>query len=160
MKYIVIAGAVTMGIILLLSVGLAGYFYFVIFGNNDQTLARNFDVTNEWKEIRIDPPVKPEYRHQALDLRPVGFTVDRTGKDSEIRLPDGTVVEPVVEIYDEHGNMFPLHKGGFTMGRNDYVDFTPGTGILPSNGSYVYLRIRSDIPFVCDEILWIDYDPK
>ena len=164
MKKIIIAGAVSVGIVLLLLLGLVGYFYFVIFGNADQRLAKNLNVTSEWTEIKIDPPVEPEYRHQAIYLRPVGFVVDRGAKDFKIRLPEGAVVEPEVEIYDEHNNVFHLHKSGFTMGRNDYVDFTLGTSsnnymTFPTNRTYVYLRIRSDIPFVCDEILWIDYSP-
>ena len=123
MKRILIAGAVITGIVLLFLLGLAGYFYFVIFGNADRTLGRNLSVTNEWTEINIDPPVKPAYRHQAIYLRPVNFKVDRNVRGFEIRLPDGTVVEPEVDLYDEQGNMFQLHKTGFAMGTEDYVEF-------------------------------------
>ena len=165
MKKIVIAGAIIVGIALLLVVGIAGYFFFVIFGNSDQTLARNLAVTNEWNEVKIDPPVKPAYRHQAIYLRLVNFKIDRAAKGFEIRLPDGTVVEPEVEIYAEHGNMFKLHKSGFAMGRDDYVEFAFGAKennymSLPTNRTYTQLRIRSDVPFICERINWIDYAPK
>ena len=73
------------------------------------------------------------------------------------------MVEPEVEIYDEQGNMFQLHKTGFAMGRNDYVEFWPGAKNdftpLPRNRTYKSLRIRSNVPFVCERINWIDYNP-
>ncbi len=117
MKKIVIAGAVVVGVVLLLFVGLAGYILFVTFGNADRPLAKNLTVTNEWTEINIDPPAKPVYSHQGINLRPVNFEVDRNNvKGIEIRLPDGTVVQPEVEIYDERGKRFQMHKTGFAMG--------------------------------------------
>jgi len=71
MKKVVIGGSIIFGILLLLFVGVAGYFYFVIFGNNDRTLAKNVAVTSEWTEIKIDPPVTPGYSHQAIYVRPL-----------------------------------------------------------------------------------------
>jgi len=59
--------------------------------------------------------------------------------------------------------MFKMNKAGFAMGRNDYVEFWPGgaddSWALPRNGACTSVRIRIDVPFVCDEILWIDYSP-
>ena len=160
MKKIVIGAAIVAGIGLLLFVGSVAYVYFIIFGNADRTIARNLSVTNEWTEVSIDPPVKPSYDHQAIYLRPVGFKVDLAVKGNEIRLPDGTVVEPEVEVYDENGKAFRMHKSGFAMAREDYVEFWPEpTWTLPKNRKYSSVRIRSDVPFVCESVSWIDYSP-
>jgi len=107
--------------------------------------------------------VKPTYNSQAIYLRPVDFKVDRNANGFEIRLPDGTVVEPEVEIYDEHGKMFQMNIAGFAMGWNDDVEFSHEAKdnnymALPKNMIYTSLRIRSDVPFICERIMWIDYD--
>ena len=161
MKKILIAGAVIVGIILLLFVGFAGYFYFVIFGNNDQTLARNLAVTSEWTEINIDPPVRPVYDHQAILIRPIGYVFDRDAKSFDIRLPDGTVVKPEVEVYDDSGEVFEMHQQGFTLGHDgaDFADFVGPSYKLPASRTYTKFRIGSDVPFVCERIEWIDYSP-
>lgn len=141
-------------------VGLAAYFYFVIFGNADRTLARNLQVTSEWTEIKIDPPVRPSYHYQAIYLRPVNYVIDRYAIGFDIRLPDGTVVRPEVELYDYSGEVVELHQKGFTMGHEgaDYADFSPANK-LPAGRTYAKLRVRSDVPFVCERIEWIDYSP-
>lgn len=159
MKKIVIAGTVVLGTVLLLLAGLAGYFWFVILGDGNQSIARNVSVTNEWTEIKIDPPVRPRYRHQSIELRPVDFSVDRGSKDFKITLPDGTVIEPEIEIYDESGNVFTTRHTGFTMKSEGYATFSPKPN-LPTDRKYTRLKVRSNVPFVCDHMIWIDYDPK
>jgi len=160
MKKIVTVGAVVVGIIFLLFLGLVSYFYFVIFGNNDRTLARDLAISSEWTEITISPSVKPAYDHQAIYLRPTNYVVDRNAKGSDIRLPDGRIVKPEVEICDDSGKIFEMHQTGFTLGRQgaDFVDFGDPYR-LPAGRAYTRLRIRSEVPFVCEQIEWIDYSP-
>jgi hypothetical protein len=160
MKKILIAGAVALGILSLALVWLVGSVLFGAIWGGDRSLARNLPVTSEWTEVSIDPPVTPAYRQQTINLRPVNFEVDRNAKGFDIRLPDGRVVAPEVEIYDEKGNMFPLYKTGFAMGRSDYVVFKNYDMPFRRDTTYSLLRIRSDMPFVCESIYWIDYDPK
>jgi len=164
-KQIVVICAAVAGFVLLLAIAFIGFHFWLFVRSGDQSLAKNLAITNDWAEIDIQPPVRPTYREQAIYLRPVDFKVDRDAKGFEVRLPDGTVVEPTVEIVDDHGNVFQLHKSGFAMGRNDYVEFTPGSDSkhfteLSPKRKYSKVRIRSDVPFVCESVRWIDYDPK
>jgi hypothetical protein len=165
MNKIAFAGITVFAALGLLSCGLTGFVLFINFWNGDRTLAKNLTVSNEWAEINIDPPVIPTYREQAIYLRPVNFKVNRDAKSFEIRLPDGSMVEPEVEMFDVYGNRVQLHHSGFAMGWHDEIEFTPGSDSkhpmdLPRNRGFMKLRIRSDMPFVCERIYWIDYDPE
>jgi len=162
MRKIILATIITIGSVLLLFILFIASVW-LITSWNDKTLAKNLAVTSEWAEINIQPPVKPVNRFQAIYLRPVNFKVDREAKNFDIKLSDGKVVEPEIEIYDEFGNVFQLHKSGFAMSWKDDVEFTPGNNTyteLPTNRTYTRIRIRSDLPFGYERIKWIDYNPK
>ena len=143
-----------------------GYIAFIIYINwpKDRTIAKNVLITPDWLEITIDPAVKPVKRAQYINVRIKDFKVDRRARGFDIKLADGTVVEPDVELYDEFGNKFEFHHSGFVMKTYDDIAFTPGPRkqfmTLPSDRKYTKLRIRGDIPFSCDQIYWLDYNPK
>src|SRR5258708_34561661 len=89
---------------------------------NDRPIAKNLKITQEWTEITVDPPLKPNKIVQEINLRIDNFREDRNSNNFEIKLPDGTVIDPELEIYDENGNKFEFHHSGFVMKWYDDVE--------------------------------------
>jgi hypothetical protein len=162
-KEAIMIGAGVLGI---LATVVVGYIVLIVYVNwpNDRTIAKSVMVTREWTEIDIDPSVTPAKRAQYINLRINDFKVDRNSNSFDIKLPDGKIVAPEIELYDEFGQSFEFHHSGFAMKAYDDVTFTPGPSNqmvkLPADRKYTKLRIRSDIPFSCDQIYWRDYHPK
>src|SRR4029078_608762 len=92
-----------------------GYVSFITYINwpNGRTIAKNLKVTQEWSEVNIDPPLTPAQRVQEINLRIDNFKDDPTARDFKIKLSDGTIIEPEVELYDENGTKFVMHHSGF-----------------------------------------------
>ena len=147
------------GIALLLF--LFAYIAIIVYVNwpSDREIAADIRVSREWSEILISPALTTNHRSQSIILKIENFNVDRNSNNFDVRLSDGTVVSPEIEIYDESGTRFEMRRGGFSMKRFDGVVFRPD-GDLPSEREYKKVRIRSDIPFNCEQIYWRDYDPK
>ncbi len=140
--------------------GIAGllfacYIGLIIYINwpNDRILAKNIEITTEWIEITIEPAVKPENRSQSVNLR-----------IKDLKLPDGKLLSPEIELYDDSGNKVEFfHSGSVTKYFVDEVfraRYQNQSIDLPADRRYTKMRIRSDIPFSCDQIYWRDYDPK
>lgn len=124
----------------------------------EQTIARNLSVTAEWTEIRPDPPLR-----MRRDVGELGMTIpnyqDDRGGPIEIKLPDGRIVHPQIELTTARGNVFELEHSGFAFGWEDRIIFTTKGAALPDT-TYTDVRIRSDEPFTCDRLFWIERNPK
>jgi hypothetical protein len=153
---------VAMGIFGIVALVVVATVVFVIYANtpNDRTIAKSVDVTQEWTEVAIDPVVTPAKRVQEINLRIKDFREDRNSNTFDVRLPNGTVISPEIELYDEGGTKFEFHHSGFVMKTYDDVVFSPGVSALPADRRYTRMRIRSSVPFSCDQIYWRDYNPK
>ena len=159
MKNAVIVGVGIIGG--LVTLVLLGYTGFVIYINwpSDRLLAKNVRVSEEWTEIRLDPPLTPSHRSQSIKLNIANFERDTNSNSFAIKLPDGSVIAPEIQLSDEEGNNVQMRHSGFSRKYYEAVVFRPTTK-LPTDRPYTKLRIRSDIAFTCDEISWLDYDPK
>lgn len=142
---------------------IAGFGTFIIIINipNDQTLARNVKVSYDWTEIDARSQFSAHNQVQHLCIRTPG--IDWGSQDfNGVKLKDGTVLHPEIEIVDEQGKVQPLLLSGFVS--KFYVDaeYSPvkGTGAFYKGRQFSKIRIRSDIPFDCDVIYWSDYDPE
>lgn len=122
-------------------------------------IAENVLVTNEWTDINVAPGLEARHRSQSLNLRITGFDLGANNSLSEIKLPDGTVARPEIELYDEDGNRLTFRHIGFSRKYFDAVVFKPVES-MAKDRTYSRIRIRSNVPFTCQEIYWIDYDPK
>ena len=83
--------------------------------------------------------------------------------DGGIHLNDGTVLRLEVELVDEAGTIQPLRLSGFSkQGSTIRADYSPmrDTKGFVEGRKFTQVRIRSDIPFDCMQVVWIDYDPK
>jgi hypothetical protein len=137
-----------------------GYIAIIVYINlPDRPIATDIRVNENWTEVRLKNPLTFNNRSQSLNLRIKDFTFDRNSNVAEIRFPDGTKINPEIEILDDRGNAVNMYHSGFAMKYWDAVVFTPPDTIR-RNKDYRVIRIRSDIPFYCEGIYWIDYDPK
>lgn len=125
----------------------------------DRPIAKNITVTQEWTEVHLERPLSFNNRSQSLNLKIQDFTLDRGSNIRGIKLPSGMEINPEIEIIDDHGNVVELHHTGFALKYFDAVEFSPSNAVLPDQ-EYKLIRIRSDVPFHCDGIYWIDYNPK
>jgi hypothetical protein len=123
----------------------------------DRDVAGATAITSEWLEITPAPALKPAGKTSLLILELAGdYTPDF--QSQMLRFPDGTLGMPDVQLVDQQGNVFPLHflmvhhrdrTGSNVMGGAGF-----GAPDLPTNRSYVQVRIRSEKPMKCSKIIW------
>lgn len=151
-KIVKIIGIIILSIIVL-CVGLIALAYL---SNRtiDQTIATDLAISADWQELTPNPPLSVNRQIQELNLTIEGFRHDRSaGLPFTIKLPNGTVVNPEIEIYDDKGNRYELKHVGFVMKYTDDIVFQP-LADLPDNRTYPMLRVRSDIPFMVSRMYW------
>lgn len=122
----------------------------------DREIKGAITISSDWIEITPDKPLKPTRDVQMITiaLEPP-FQGEFEAK--AIRTPDGSLVQPQVQLVDQNGNTFELNYGGF-RGRMamDFSNFDK----LPKDREYKTVRIRSDKPINCKKILWSCYNWK
>jgi hypothetical protein len=114
----------------------------------DQVIARNLVVTDNWLELATEKPATPPYHTQKLFLSIRGYKFNWEKKELGIKLPDGTIINPEIQIEDKSGNLYDT-KGGTRSG--NLIGFS---GKTDSEKQRVIVRIRSDKPFECSSIGW------
>ena len=151
---------VAIAILVAVSIGLVAFLYL---DNRtiDQTLAMQVPVAGEWLEIKPDSPMTKTSQVQEIDLEISGFKhdVDDRLPWGQIRLPDGKIISPQLEAYDEAGNRHEFRHSGYTMSRKDLIAYSAVQN-LPEDVRLTKIRIRSDEPFVCESIFWRNRNPK
>ena len=136
---------------------------FVYFSNRtvDQTVAMQIPVAGAWTDLTPDSPLTKTRRVQEIDLEISGFRYD-VGDHlpwGQIRLPDGNIISPQIEAYDEAGNRHEFHHSGYTMSREDLIVYSP-IQHLSDEVRLTKIRIRSDQPFACEHLFWRNRNPK
>lgn len=122
-----------------------------------QIIATNISVTSQWVEIIPESPMKVNKQMiQRLFLIIDGYEFDESNDNWQLKISDGTIVEPEIQILDEYGKVYDLHNGtrignlvGFYPKRNG--DRFNG---FPADRTYTKIRIRSNEPFLCSKIIW------
>lgn len=168
MKKVIITGGLIIGLFFLLVLGAYAFFWYSVLQMYVvQPIAQNVQVTSEWQQIEIAPPLKIKKQVQKISLKIEGYE-SKTDDSSfnNIKLSDGTILNPEIILIDENNNKYYLkdccrtYKGSTT----DSAEFNlnqklTGMGDLPKDVRYKAVMIKSDIPFKCD-ITWIDNDLK
>jgi len=76
-------------------------------------------------------------------------------------LGDGSRVNPQIELYDSAGDTYELrHSGGVRKWVDEAVFRSRGDKPDLRGHEFTKIRIRSDVPFICERISWEDHDPK
>ena len=147
-------------LVLLVATAVVGFIGWLYITNRtfDQTLVTDLNVSSEWTEIPVDPPLQTRRQVTELVMTIPDYKNNRRGV-SEITLPDGRMVQPQIEVIDTEGNIHHLKHSGFAYtGYRDLIIFTPKGGFPDT--TYRQVRIRSDVPFTCGQISWRERNPK
>ncbi|HYV09784.1 MAG TPA: hypothetical protein VE980_02650 [Pyrinomonadaceae bacterium] len=121
----------------------------------DRTIKGDTTLTQEWMEITPETPLKPERDVQAVMLylaKPYEADLEMKG----VRIPDGSLVKPEVQLVDTAGKTYSLNYYGL-FGRQ-LVIFTLRDQLM--GREYRTVRIRSDKPIHCKQIFWRLYYTK
>jgi hypothetical protein len=154
---------------LFIMAGLAAAFAYVVIFEKQSTrkIGENIQVSREWTEVVIEPPLEIEKQIQSISLRIEGARYNSNTKHNQ--LADGTIIEPEVHLRDSSGKWHIMRGGaGFV---SDYdsnsqtfeangILFTLGTAGVPRSTRFVAVRIRSSQPFVCSDVSWTVYNLK
>jgi len=154
------------GAILLSFIGLVAYV-----SGPTRTIAKDVQITGEWRDFPIAPPIKALYRDQTimLGIKDYDWSSEGNSFTAPLKLPDGTIVDPQIQLVDSLGNSYPFHHSGAVrtgglLGSTDEPVFRAGSSDnspdLPRDKEFTKLRIRSDVSFRCSRIEWVDYNPK
>jgi hypothetical protein len=123
-----------------------------------QTLAENIQVSSEWTEITPEKPLQGTEQIQRVMLSIEDYESMSDDSDAgNIKLKNGTEINPEIQIVDENGKVYELRAIGL---RNGDVVFSLEKGLLPRDVTYKNVGIRSDKPFPAREIYWYDYSFK
>ena len=121
----------------------------------DRTIRDDTTLTPEWMEITPETPLKPERDIQAVMLHlaePYEADLEKNG----VRLPDGSLVKPEVQLVDTAGKTYSLNYYGL-FGRQ-LVIFTLRDQLM--GREYRTVRIRNDKPIHLRKIFWRCYYTK
>jgi len=121
----------------------------------DRTIKGDTTLTQEWMEFTPETPLKPERDVQAVMLylaKPYEADLEMKG----VRIPDGSLVKPEVQLVDTAGKTYSLNYYGL-FGRQ-LVIFTLRDQLM--GREYRTVRIRSDKPIHCKQIFWRLYYTK
>ena len=154
-KLLIVAGAAC----LLTIAGIGGVFlvaevYRYFHPYLDRTISGPVTITQEWTEIVPNEPLKAERQIQYLTLdvaEPFEPDYDSWG----LRLPDGAIVVPEVQLIDQNGNIYKLTSPALD---------NKGIGLrlrdLPKDRVYRAVRIRADKPIKVSRIYWHCYNQR
>jgi hypothetical protein len=121
----------------------------------DRTIRDDTTLTPERIEITLETPLKPERDIQAVMLY-LADPYEADLKTDGVRLPDGSLVKPEVQLVDTAGNTYSLKYYGL-FGRQ-LVMFTLRDQLM--GREYRTVRIRSDKPIHSKKIFWRCYYTK
>jgi hypothetical protein len=134
-------------------------------------------VSDEWVEIKPQPPLKASKRTQDLDLyvadeHTAYWTADDSTDNSDaMRFPDGSLVRPEVQLIDEYGTVYELDRHSFFGRKPGGNGLDGGMGFskifdqsidsnFPKDRAYTTIRIRSPKPIHISKIVWECRTPK
>ena len=111
-------------------------------------LAQDVLISSDWLEISPRPNLKARHHVQYVYLAIEGYDPDRFAPLGPITLPDGTELNPEVQVLDDYGQVYSL-KGLSRIG--SLVGFGAS---FPQERFYTAVRIRGDKSFRCSKVYW------
>jgi hypothetical protein len=115
----------------------------------DRTIKKDTTLTPEWADITLEKPLRPERDAQAVILylaEPYEADLELDG----VRMPDGSLIKPEVQLVDTAGNTYSLKYWGL-FGRKQII-FTLRDQLM--GREYRTVRVRSEKTISCKEIYW------
>jgi hypothetical protein len=122
------------------------------------TIASNVNISTDWLETTPQPPLKATKQIQYLIISVEGYkrNLHRNFEDKsmQIKLPDGTEINPEVQIVDEYGKVYSLKPTLFTPGGMGFGGDFDSHSSFPQDRSYTKVKIRSDKSFKASKVTW------
>lgn len=118
----------------------------------DQEISGPTTISSEWREIVPRQPIRVERQIQYMTLD-VADPFEPVYDKWSLRLGDGSVVKPEVQLVDENGNVYNLTSPALD---NKGIAFRNSD--LPKDRVYRSVRIRSDKPIRLTRIYWRCYN--
>lgn len=132
-----------------------GSFYYWL-RQSVREVASNVNISTDWLELAPQPRLKVTKHVQSLIVLVDGYRRGNDDTRNQIPLPDGTLVNPEVEILDDSGKVYRLHPSRLVSAGVGYT----ADHSFPRDKSFVKIRIRSDKPFQASKILWENMNLK
>ena len=120
----------------------------------DREIAGPTTISSEWLEIVPKEPLRTERQIQYLILD-VADSFEPVYESWLLRMKDGSLVQPRVQLIDESGNSYDL-----TSPALDEKGIGFKNADLPRDRTYPRVRIRSDKPIHLSRIYWRCYNQQ
>jgi len=157
-KVLILGGVIFVAIVAVVFVSIL--YVYVTNRTVNQTVATHFTVSRDWIEIPVDPPLTAFRMIQELAIAFPDHRFDRQEDlpRGEIRLPNGAIAIPQIDGIDDKGNVVQFMHRGYSFSRRDFVTYQPVQDL--GSNQLIKLRFRSNMPFECEEIIWLNRNPK
>ena len=134
--------------------------FYACFVNTDRTLAENIQISSEPTEITPEKLLIGRKSVQHISLLIDEYKPDINDPDRRIKLTDGTIVNPRIELVDKDDQVHPLEISGLSWSQDRVeVDFGGIDEMSVPKKRYKTVRISSDKPFRCS-VFWKDFNLK
>jgi hypothetical protein len=112
-------------------------------------------VSAEWAVVSAEPPLRREREKQLLVI---GLAEPYFSglSDWGVRVPDGTLVMPQVELIEGDGKAHALSFAGSFGRQKPFYE----SNDLPTGAEFVKVRIRCDSKVELNLLAWTTYNPK
>jgi hypothetical protein len=121
-----------------------------------QKIGDEITISTEWTEIRPPRPLRHERNINVVELFLAdGFSPDLTAHG--VRLRDGTIVIPAVQLVDQDSKTYEFGVFAFTP---NSISFRMPEMDVPSDKVYPVVRIRSPREIKCSSVFWRSYNQQ
>jgi hypothetical protein len=123
---------------------------------SEQLISGPVTITSAWSEFIPSKPLRPAKQYQlvVLDVDPTeGLVVDNSHLE-RMRLANGVLLKPEIELLDSQGNVFvaQVHRAPVpSSSNNGIIGSIPD---LPQDRAYTKVRVRSNEPVHLARIVW------
>jgi len=125
----------------------------------DYDVARDVTISSDWVEITLERPLEAERQIQYLIID-ITTPYKPDYQSWGLRLSDGSVVTPQIQLVDEQGNVYDLTHNALDEKSIGFSKRDPVSHAidLPKGRKYPKVRIRCDKPIHCSRIYWHCYN--
>lgn len=151
-KILLLLGLVCLIPLIILGVSMSTELYRYFNPYLDQDIGGPVTISSEWLEIVPKKPLRVERQIQYMILD-VTDSFEPDYDQWSLRLQDGSIVKPEVQLVDEDGNTYNL-----TSPALDRKGIGLRNSELPRDRAYRAVRIRSNKPIKLSRIYWHCYN--
>jgi hypothetical protein len=131
----------------------------LVASDSKQSLSGPVTLSSNWLEIFPQKPIRvaKQYQDVVLDLDLVEGSVKDNPHLDRMQLSSGVLVQPEIQLFDQNGNVFTASVENFQRNENSILWRTHD---LPSDRTYIKLRIRNEKPVRLSRVVWHCWNGK